>query len=129
MLCVAGLISNDFKGESMSYRLNIKLKDGVEPSVLLNYGFVPKYDEDTGEIKEYIKKIYIGGKAPHEHHFTFVLYTKHTLGGLLKRIFYYEAWMTGFQWDCLCHQEAMQLVYDLIKDGIVEPAEEVIKSQ
>lgn len=105
--------------------LNLKLKDGIEPSALLNYGFAPKYDEDTGEIKEYIKKIHIDGKKPDEHHFTFVLYTKHILGSLFKRNFYYEAWMTGYQWDCLCHKEALQLFYDLIKDGIVEPAEEV----
>ena len=47
----------------MSERLNIKLKGDVDASVLLKYGFVPKYDEDTGEIKEYRKKIYIEGKS------------------------------------------------------------------
>ena len=39
----------------MTRQLNLKIKDGIEPAVLLNYGFAPKYDEDTGEIKEYIK--------------------------------------------------------------------------
>ena len=109
----------------MTRQLNLKIKDGIEPAVLLNYGFAPKYDEDTGEIKEYIKKIHIDGKKPDEHHFTFVLYTKHISGGLFRRNFYYKAWMTGFQWDGLCHKEALQVFYDLIVDGIVEPAEEV----
>lgn len=104
-------------------RLNLKLKDGVEPSVLLKYGFVPKYDEDTGEIKKYYKKIHIADKKPDEKYFSFVLYTKHILGGIFRRRFYYEAWMTGFYWDDLCHKEALQLFYDLIQDGIVEPAE------
>lgn len=105
----------------MAERLNLKLKDGVEPSVLLKYGFVPKYDEDTGEVKEYIKKIHIEGKKPDERHFTFVLYTKHLLGGIFRRIFYYRAWMSGFSWSNVCEKEAIQLLYDLINDGIVEP--------
>ena len=111
----------------MSERLNLKLKDGVDPSVLLKYGFVPKYDEDTGEIKKYIKKIHISGKHPDEHYFSFVLYTKHILGGIFRKNLYYKAWMTGFQWNCLCEKEALQLFYDLIIDGIVEPVDEVIK--
>ena len=107
----------------MSYRLNLKLKDGVESSVLLNYGFVPKYDEDTGEIKEYIKKIHIDGRMPDEKHFTFVLYTNHINGGFFRKSFYYKAWMSGFSWSNICEKEALQLLYDLIIDGIVEPTE------
>ena len=104
----------------MTEYLNLKLKDGVEPSALVKYGFVPKYDEDTGEIKEYIKKLQFEDK-----HFTFVLYTKHISGGIFRRSFYYRAWMTGFQWSSLCTREALQLLYDLIIDGIVEPADAV----
>ena len=107
----------------MTRMLNLKLKDGVEPSVLLKYGFAPKYDEDTGEIKEYRKKIHIEGKKPDERHFTFVLYTTHIMGGLFRRSFYYEAWMSGFSWNNVCEKEALQLLYNLIVDGIVEPAE------
>lgn len=103
----------------MTTKLNLKLKDGVEPSVLVKYGFVPKYDEDTGEIKEYKKKIHIEGKPPDEKHFTFVLYTKH-IHHLFRRDFYYEAWMSGFSWCNVCEKEALQLLYDLIIDGIVE---------
>ena len=107
----------------MAEYLNLKLKDGVEPSALVKYGFVPKYDEDTGEIKEYKKKIHIDGKNPDEKHFTFALYTKHIRGGIFRRSFYYEAWMSGFSWSNVCEKEALQLLYDLFIDGIVEPAE------
>lgn len=108
----------------MDSRLNLKLKDGYEPSVLLKYGFAPKFDEDTGEIKAYVKKIHIDGKYPEEQYFSFILHTNHILGGIFRKKFYYDAWMTGFHWDHLCKKEALQLVYDLIVDGIVEPAEE-----
>ena len=107
----------------MAEYLTLKLKDGVEPSALVKYGFVTKYDEDTGEIKEYKKKIHIEGKKPDEKHFTFALYTKHIMGGIFRRSFYYEAWMSGFSWSNVCEKEALQLLYDLFIDGIVEPAE------
>lgn len=111
----------------MSRPLNLKLKDGVEPSVLVKYGFVPKYDEDTGQVKEYVKKFSIEAeiwqRPAKENHFIFVLYTEQKKRGIFRRSFEYEAWMTGFQWDSLCKKEVLQLLYDLIIDGIVEPAE------
>ena len=103
--------------------LNLKLKDGVEPSVLVDYGFKPKYDVDTGEIKEYRKKIHIGGTNNDESHFTFILCTEYKKRGIFRRRFEYEAWMTMFSWGNMCQKEALQLLYDLIIDGIVEPAE------
>lgn len=106
----------------MNCGLNLKLKDGVEPSVLLKYGFLPKYDEDTGKIKSYRKKIHIVGAYPEEQHFSFILYTKHIIK-MWRRRFEYEAWMTGFTWNGLCHKEVLQTLYDLIIDGIVVPAE------
>ena len=108
----------------MANELNLKLKDKVEPSVLLKYGFTPKYDEDTGKVKEYRKKIHIEGKHPDEKHFTFVLKTRCTTKGIFRRKICYEAWMTGWSWSSICEKEAMQLLYDLITDGIVELAEE-----
>ena len=73
--------------------------------------------------KEYKKKIHIEGKKPDEKYFTFVLYTKHIMGGIFRRSFYYEAWMSGFSWSNVCEKEALQLLYDLFIDGIVEPTE------
>ena len=102
--------------------LNLKLKDSIEPSVLLKYGFKPKYDVDTGEIKEYIKKIHIEGSRPDEQYFSFILYTKHWSGILLHKLFYYDTWMSGFNWSNVCQKEALQLLFDLITDGIVEIA-------
>lgn len=111
----------------MSRSLNLKLKDGVDPSVLVKYGFAPKYDEDTGAIKEYKKKIHIEGEGLDETYFTFVLYAGYKASGFFRRSFCYEAWMSGFCWSNLCEKEALQLVYDLIIDGIVEPTEPCIK--
>lgn len=108
----------------MSELFNLKLKDGVEPSALVKYGFAPKYDEETGQIKKYVKEILISvGKSniQEKHYFTFELYTD--TSSFWRRIFHYTAWMTGFQWASLCKKEAVQLLYDLIIDGIVEPAE------
>ena len=101
------------------FDLNLKLKDGVEPSELLKYGFVQKYDEDTGEIKEYTKKIHIARKGFQESHFTFVL-RKDNRSGIFSRFFKYEAWMTGFSWGNVCEREALKLLYDLFIDGIAE---------
>lgn len=107
----------------MAKQLNFKLKDGVEPSVLLKYGFAPKYDENTGEVKEYINKIHIEGCGSHEKYFTFVFYTEYSKGGLFRKRFYYQAWMSGFNWNDLCTEEAAEVLYRLIIDGIIEPAE------
>ena len=104
--------------------LNIKLKDGLEPSVLLKYGFIPKYDEDTGKVKEYRKKIHIDGDERNEKYFTFVLNTRCINKGIFRRRFYCDAWMTMFSWSNICEKETMKLLYDLIVDGIVELAEE-----
>lgn len=107
----------------MSYGLNLKLKDNIQPDVLLKYGFVPKYDEDTGFVKEYTKKIHIDGKKPDETYFKFTLYTVSLSSGFFRRRFEYSAWMTGFSWSHICEKEALRLLYDLIIDGIVEPYE------
>lgn len=87
--------------------------------MLIKYGFVPKYDEDTGEINAYKKKIHIDGEGSDESYFTFVLRTK---TGIFQKLFDYEAWMSMFEWTSVCKKEAMQLLYDLIIDGIVEPS-------
>ena len=105
----------------MSRHLNLQLKDGVGPKELLKYGFLPKYDEDTGEIKEYYRKFVIDNFG--ERHFTFSLYPKS--GGWFKWLkrFEYTAWMSGFNWGDVTTDECMKLLYDLIINGIVEPAE------
>lgn len=107
----------------MNNLLNLRLKKEIDPSILVKYGFVPKYDEDTGEVKEYIKKIHASDNPPRDQYFTFALETEHKRCGIFRRRFSYDAWMTGFHWDHICKKEALRLLYDLIIDGIVEPAE------
>ena len=103
--------------------LNLKLKDGIDPSVLLKYGFIPKYDEDSGKVKMYLRKIHIDGANRDEKHFTFELHSEQISQGhfLFRRTFTYQAWMSMYSWSDVCEKEAMQLLYDLIIDGIVEP--------
>ena len=100
--------------------LNLKLKDGVEPNVLENFGFIPKYDENTGKIKLYQRKFVIDDGS--EKYFKFILYTenKHRL----FRRFEYMAWMSGFNWSSTIDNNCMKMLYDLIINGIVEPADE-----
>ncbi|MBR3592171.1 MAG: hypothetical protein IKL46_04900 [Clostridia bacterium] len=101
----------------MRIYLNLQLKDGIEPKELLKFGFVPKYDTDTGEIKEYYRKFWINEQE--KRHFTFVLH-RDWHSKLFKR-FEYEAWMTGFNWSEVATPECMQMLYELIINGIVEP--------
>lgn len=107
----------------MNNLLNLRLRKEIDPSILVKYGFTPKYDEDTGEVKEYIKKIHVSDTPPRDKYFTFVLETEHTKCSIFRRRFSYNAWMTGFCWNHVCEKEALQLLYNLIIDGIVEPAE------
>lgn len=103
--------------------LNLQLKDGVEPSELLQFGFAPKYNEDTGEIKEYRREIVIDRESAvsEKKYFVFVV-RKSWLRRGFKR-FEYDAWMTGFSWSDVATTECMQLLYDLFTKGIAEPAE------
>ena len=99
------------------YTLNLKLKDNVDENILLEYGFKPKYDVDTGEIIEYRNQIDIDNS---NHYFTFVLTSvteKHWF-----KIFRYDAWMTGFEWGHITNRECLELLFKLIKDDIVEIA-------
>lgn len=107
----------------MANLLNIKLKNGIEPSILLRYGFAPKYDENTGQIKEYTKKILVSADNE-EQYFTFELHQN--ASGVLSRIFHYKAWMSVFNWGNVCSSEIMNLLFDLIIDGVIEPVEKYI---
>lgn len=107
----------------MSYSLNLQLKDGIQPEKLLEFGFIPKYDEDTGEIKEYYRKFKID--EDRNRHFTFILH-RDFRNGLFKRVSY-SAWMSGFNWSSVATTECMQLLYDLFMNGIVEPTKKVVE--
>lgn len=105
----------------MNYRLNLKLKENVSPEILLKYGFKPKYDIDTGEIIEYHRNIEIDNGKENRHFRFEVIACKKQYW--FKHIFY-DAWMSGFQWGDVTTKECLELLFQLIKDDIVEIAKE-----
>ena len=75
----------------------LKIKDNVDLKELEKYGLKPKYDEDTGEIKGFIKNC----------HNNFVISDEF--------YFYNDYFSRYFDED---------LLYDLIKDGLVEKVDD-----
>lgn len=104
--------------------LNLKLKDGVEPKELEKFGFVPKYDVNTGEIKKYQRKFVIDSKAADEKYFTFIVHTE--VRSRWFRRFERKSWMSGFNWSDIADEQCMQMLYDLIINGIVEPVDKAV---
>ena len=100
---------------------NLQLKAGVDVNELLKYGFKPKYDTDTGEIKEYVKRFEINSDK--ECHFTFTLYREYKIR-LFKKI-EVTGWMSGYDWSSVTKPECMKMLYELFINGIVEPLEEI----
>lgn len=102
--------------------LNLKLKDGIEPKELEKYGFVPKYDIDTGKVKEYQRKFAIDNNK--DKYFKFILHTETKLHWFKR--FEYESCMTGFNWSDAVNNDCMKMLYDLIINGIVEALDKEI---
>lgn len=105
--------------------LNLRLKNEVEPKELEKYGFIPKYDVDTGKIKEYQREFVIDSK--HRKYFKFILHTEFQYHWF--RRFQYEGWMSGFDWQDVIDDKCMKMLYDLIHDGIVEPVDEAVYAE
>ena len=102
----------------MSYRHNLKLKENVDAEVLLKYGFQPKYDVNTGKVIEYYRDFQI--EKGTDKHFKFeVVACKERYW---FKQFYYDAWMSGFDWGDVTTKECLELLFQLIKDDIVEIA-------
>jgi hypothetical protein len=101
-------------------KFNLKLKENVNAEILLNYGFKPRYDVDTGEIVEYYRKFEIDNER--STYFTFHVFT------CKKRCWFkylsFDAWMSGFDWSRLTTKECLELLFNLIRDDIVEMAGE-----
>ena len=107
--------------------LNLKLKDGVEPKELEKFGFVPKYDVNTGEIKEYQREFVIDSRGADKKYFKFIVHTE--VRHSWFRRFKYEAWMSGFDWSDVADDKCMKMLYDLIINGIVEPVDKAIYTE
>lgn len=93
----------------------LKIIDYFDASLLKNYGFKPKYDEDTGEIIAYIK-------INNEKHKGIII--KEATKRKLRIFKYYRKEKT--EWKINPYSEYIDLdtLYDLIQAGLVEKAEE-----
>lgn len=95
----------------------LKIKDEVDLKELEKFGFKPKYDEDTGELKEYYKE-YVEQERVQKYGETIQFYIEK------KRKFlknYYSC--KGGTWDTFNARfgyEVIDLIYDLIQAGLVE---------
>jgi hypothetical protein len=97
-------------------KYNLKLKENVNADILLNYGFKPKYDVDTGKVIEYYRTLKVDDSK--YRHFTFevVACEKH----FWFKHFFYDAWMSMFNWGDVTTKECLELLFSFIKDDIVE---------
>ena len=99
----------------------LKIKDSVDLKELEKFGFKPKYDEDTGELKEYYKEYRekINGISYFEQIGFYIVKE--------KRLFSTKRNCCGRTWDIFNEKfgsEIMNLLYDLIKADMVEKVEE-----
>lgn len=102
----------------MSYNFNLKLKENVDAEILLKYGFRPKYDVDTGEVIEYYRELDINNEKEKFFRFEVVAYKK----SHWFKHFFCKAWMSGFNWGDVTTKECLELLFQLIKDNVVEMA-------
>ena len=93
----------------------LKIKDNVDLKELEKYGLKPKYDEDTGEIKGFISERNVC-------RYIFILPFKRKRIGFIKN--YYNNFVISdefyFYGDYFSRHFDEDLLYDLIKDGLVE---------
>ena len=99
----------------------LKIKDDVDLKELEKFGFKPKYDEDTGELKEYYKEYCEKLKEACYYEKIGFYVTKK------KRLFSTKRNCCGHLWDIFSERfgnQIMNLIYDLIQAGLVEKVEE-----
>lgn len=95
----------------------LKIKDDVDLKELEKFGFKPKYDEDTGELKEYYKE-YLTNEDGHRYYETIRFYVIKS-----RRLFLTRCNCCGGTWDVFHSKfgyEIIDLIYDLIKADLVE---------
>lgn len=96
----------------------LKIKDNIDLKELEKYGFKPKYDEDTGLVKEY----YINC-VERIGHDTFK--TKISFSPQFERFYFWKkrviAWeLNDIDW---IREGVPDVLYDLIQAGLVEKVE------
>ena len=95
----------------------LRIKDNVDLKELEKFGFKPKYDEDTGELKEYYKE-YCEKINESMYSEKIGFYIKKE-----KRLFSTKIRCCGYVWNIFSERfggQMMNLLYDLIKAGLVE---------
>ena len=86
----------------------LKLKNNVDLKELEKFGFKPKYDEDTGEIKKYVKRA-------QNNNFNIISFEKEQkLLGNYEMVNYWGLYIEKVI------KETIDLLYDLFKAGLVE---------
>lgn len=86
----------------------LKIKDNVDLKELEKFGFKPKYDEDTGEIKKYVKK------AQYSNCFIISFEKDQKILGNYEIVNYWGLYIEKVI------KETIDLLYDLIQAGLVE---------
>ena len=102
----------------------LRIKKDVDLKELEKFGFKPKYDENTGEIKEYYKEYIEPDKnyASGYYRETIKFFVENK-----KRIFKSHRSCCGGSWDLFNQHtgyKTIDLIYDLIQAGLVEKVEE-----
>ena len=99
----------------------IKVKDDVNLKELEKFGFKPKYDENTGELKEYYKE-YCEKINESMYSEKIGFYIKKE-----KRLFSTKIQCCGYVWNIFSERfggQMMNLLYDLIKADLVEKVDD-----
>lgn len=95
----------------------LKIKNNVDLKELENFGFKPKYDEDTGKIKKFINK---------DKKYNYTDSTEYILIEIYKELCPYGQYEVKEIWKVYLKErtsESIDLLYDLIQAGLVEKVE------
>ena len=95
----------------------LKIKDDVDLKELKKFGFKPKFDEDTGEVKCYIKEFkikddrYVNGVVKE-----YIIFEIHRTKKFINK----KRWCCGATWNTFDSTKLEDFLYDLITAGLVE---------
>lgn len=91
----------------------LKIKDEVDLKELIRFGFITKYDENTGDLLKYIKYIKYGNST-----FYFAIYVENRILEIDFSTFY------GSEDISNIIMLANEKIYDLTKERLIEKVEE-----
>ena len=95
----------------------LKIKDGVDLKELEKLGFKPKYDEDTGELKVYIKEFIVKNKHyVDEKCKEYIIFEIYKINRFINK----KRWCCGATWNTFDSTVLEDCLYDLIQAGFIE---------